>query len=286
MPWVRRFFKEKQKVWAEIDDAGAYILTDGLVNTRYTQDDDARVYRVAPVNLAAIPDTEPKAAPKAATVAQLDLFGALIQPAPEQPAPSALTQQPTAPAADTPAAPAPQAAPSKVTAPIAKLAAALHEADDYDGEGVVESLEVPESLRDIDPPPEGVIEIHTDGACQGNPGPCGYGVVIRHGAVYRELREFLGHGTNNIAELTAIEAALDALPPTDIPIRVHSDSAYAIGVLTQNWKPKANTELIARIKRRMRSFGKLTFHKVKGHSGLPLNERVDRLAVLSIEENI
>jgi ribonuclease HI len=283
---VRRFFKEKQKVWAEIDDAGAYILTDGLVNTRYTQDDDARVYRVAPANLAHIPDPDPKAAPqaasKAAAVAQLDLFGAPLPTATPPPAPTpALTHAPPAHQA-----PAPQPAPSKVTAPIAKLAAALHEADDYDGEGVVESLEVPESLRDIDPPPEGVIEIHTDGACQGNPGPCGYGVVIRHGAVYRELREFLGHGTNNIAELTAIEAALDALPPTDIPIRVHSDSAYAIGVLTQNWKPKANTELIARIKRRMRSFGKLTFHKVKGHSGLPLNERVDRLAVLSIEENI
>ena len=119
---------------------------------------------------------------------------------------------------------------------------------------------------------------YTDGACSGNPGPAGLGVVLIEKGARRELSEFLGIGTNNIAELTAIQRALESLGRSAEPVLVHTDSQYAIGVLTKGWKAKANQELIATIKERIRNFPKLTLVYVKGHAGVPLNERADELA--------
>jgi ribonuclease HI len=126
----------------------------------------------------------------------------------------------------------------------------------------------------------GALVIYTDGACSGNPGPMGVGVVILDGAERRELSEYLGIGTNNIAELTAIERALDAVPAEarDRPVVVHSDSSYAIGLLTQSWKAKANAELVGRLRAKAARFPRLTFVKVAGHAGVPENERCDQLA--------
>ena len=118
---------------------------------------------------------------------------------------------------------------------------------------------------------------YTDGACSGNPGPAGLGVVLIDGQARRELSEYLGVATNNIAELTAILRAVEALEG-DLPLVIHTDSQYAIGVLTKNWKPKANQELIQRIKECMRSVKRLSFVYVPGHAGVPLNERADALA--------
>ena len=61
----------------------------------------------------------------------------------------------------------------------------------------------------------------------------------------KEVSEFLGHGTNNVAELTAIERALQLVQKRDVRIRLHTDSAYAIGVLVSGWKVKENKELVA-----------------------------------------
>jgi ribonuclease HI len=127
--------------------------------------------------------------------------------------------------------------------------------------------------------------IYTDGACTGNPGPMGIGVVIMDGKERRELSEFLGSGTNNIAELTAIKRALEVLPDearTRI-VKVHTDSSYSIGLLTKNWKAKANTELVEELRALARRFPKLQMVKVKGHSGIPENERADSLAVDAIK---
>jgi len=123
------------------------------------------------------------------------------------------------------------------------------------------------------------IIIYTDGACTGNPGPMGIGVVISDGAQRRELSEFLGEGTNNIAELTAIARALEAISPGDRnrPIVLHTDSGYSLGLLTKGWKPKANTELVAYLRRLAAQFPRLRFVKVKGHAGVPENERCDVL---------
>ena len=119
---------------------------------------------------------------------------------------------------------------------------------------------------------------YTDGACTGNPGPAGSGLVLldHGGKLVRESYRYLGSATNNIAELSAIEMVYEHLPD-GVGVVVHTDSKYAIGVLTQGWKAKANAALIARIKGTIS--GRPTLMKyVPGHSGIPLNERADELA--------
>ncbi len=96
----------------------------------------------------------------------------------------------------------------------------------------------------------------------------------------REKGEYLGIGTNNIAELTAIERGRRCWPAaaaTDKRLRVYTDSSYAIGVLSKGWKAKANQELIARLKRQLAPLD-VEFVKVAGHAGVPENERCDELA--------
>ena len=134
--------------------------------------------------------------------------------------------------------------------------------------------------RSPSPSPSSADTIHvwTDGACTGNPGPAGVGVVFIDGADRREHSEYLGHGTNNIAELTAVLRGLDMVSDPRRPVRVYTDSTYAIGVLSLNWKAKANQELVAEIRDRVRVFPRLEFVKVKGHAGIPENERCDELA--------
>lgn len=129
------------------------------------------------------------------------------------------------------------------------------------------------------------IIIYTDGACSGNPGPCGLGVVYRDGDQATHISEFLGEGTNNIGELTAIFRALQQVPSEDVErnIFVHTDSSYSIGVLTKNWKAKANKELIGEIRQLVGTFPHLYFIKVKGHAGIPDNEAADELARLAVE---
>ena len=131
--------------------------------------------------------------------------------------------------------------------------------------------------------PDGTVDAWTDGGCSGNPGPCGYGVVLLHGDTYREVSQFIGVGTNNIAELLAIGVALREARGIEGRLRIHTDSKYAIGVLSKGWKAKANTELIAHIKERLQQRGDVTFVKVAGHSGIPLNERADELATTATE---
>jgi len=128
-----------------------------------------------------------------------------------------------------------------------------------------------------------VLQIWTDGACSGNPGPMGIGVVIIDGKEREEAGEYLGVGTNNIAELVAIERGL-ALAAKRVPengdrrVSVYSDSSYAIGVLDKNWKAKANQELVARLRRKLAAFpAAVQFVKVSGHAGVPENERCDEL---------
>lgn len=119
---------------------------------------------------------------------------------------------------------------------------------------------------------------YTDGACEGNPGPAGSGLVLLDpsGKRVKEVYRFLGAATNNIAELTAIDMVFDAVPGTDAVV-IHTDSKYAIGVLTQGWKVKANGELVAKIRKRVEA-RPTRMRYVPGHSGVPLNERADELA--------
>jgi ribonuclease HI len=131
--------------------------------------------------------------------------------------------------------------------------------------------------------PVNAIHVWTDGACSGNPGPAGLGVVVvGDGTGQREISEYLGDATNNIAELTAILRGLQAISDRSRPVVVYSDSAYSIGLLSQNWKAKKNVELVRELREVCRQFPDLRFVKVLAHSGIALNERVDQLAVAAI----
>src|SRR5262249_24069501 len=128
------------------------------------------------------------------------------------------------------------------------------------------------------PAPADSVQVWTDGACTGNPGPAGIGCLVIEDGERRELSEYLGNATNNIAELTAIERGLELVKDRARLVLVHSDSAYAIGLLSQNWKAKANVELVGRLRDLASEFPKLRYVKVPGHAGVPENERCDPLA--------
>ena len=154
----------------------------------------------------------------------------------------------------------------------------------------------------------GAIDVWTDGACSGNPGPMGIGVVVLFDGQRKEIGEYLGLGTNNIAELTAIERGLEiaaeiaktaakTAPAKTAAaaggpeagarlrrVRVYSDSGYAIGLLEKGWKAKANQELVARLRKRVSAVPNLEFVKVPGHAGVPENERCDELARVAIQQ--
>ena len=131
--------------------------------------------------------------------------------------------------------------------------------------------------------PANAIHVWTDGACSGNPGRAGLGVVVvGDGSGQREISEYLGEATNNIAELTAILRGLEAVSDRTRPVIVYSDSAYSIGLLTQSWKAKKNVELVEQLRALTRTFTDLRFVKVAGHAGIALNERVDQLATGAI----
>jgi len=134
--------------------------------------------------------------------------------------------------------------------------------------------------------PDNCIKIYTDGASSGNPGPSGIGILFLYGENKKEISEYIGRATNNIAELTAIKRALEELKRKDLPIRIFTDSSYSIGLLTKNWKPKTNQTLIYKIRTLMNKFCDLAFIKVKGHSGVKENEVADFLATSAIKKGL
>jgi ribonuclease HI len=131
--------------------------------------------------------------------------------------------------------------------------------------------------------PADAVIAYTDGACSGNPGPAGLGVVLLSGEQRTELSEYLGSATNNIAELTAVLRALEHAGEPGKSLVIHTDSQYSIGVLTKGWKAKANTELILKIRGALAARPGVRLVYVQGHAGVPLNERADQLARLAIE---
>jgi ribonuclease HI len=138
--------------------------------------------------------------------------------------------------------------------------------------------------------PADTVVAFTDGACTGNPGPAGSGVVLRFADGRTvERHRALGEATNNIGELTAVGMALELLREEEIdrsaPVAVFTDSQYAIGVLAKGWKAKANVGLIAGLKRSMVEWPNLQLHWVAGHVGVPENERADALARRGVDES-
>ena len=126
------------------------------------------------------------------------------------------------------------------------------------------------------------VRIFTDGASSGNPGPSGIGVVLRFGKHEKEISEYIGVATNNVAELKAIQAGLSAVKNRNVPVQIFTDSSYAYGVLVLDWKARANNELVVSIKKTMRKFKNLEIVKVRGHAGDEGNQRADLLATSAI----
>ena len=132
---------------------------------------------------------------------------------------------------------------------------------------------------------ENTIHLYTDGACSGNPGPAGIGILLRYGDKEKRISHYIGIGTNNIAELEAVKTGLLAIKSHTLPVKVYTDSSYVMGLLSLGWKPKKNTALVMSIKELIKKFHYIEFIKVKGHSGHRENEIVDQLAVSAIQQN-
>ena len=133
---------------------------------------------------------------------------------------------------------------------------------------------------------EDCICLFTDGASSGNPGPSGIGILMRYKTHKKKISRYIGLATNNIAELEAIRVGLEEIKNKSLPVRVFTDSAYALGLLSKGWKPKKNQELVAKIRLLMDQFKDLDFIKVKGHTGHPDNECADQLATSAISANM
>ena len=129
------------------------------------------------------------------------------------------------------------------------------------------------------------VTIYTDGACSGNPGPAGIGVVLICGNRRKEISRYIGEATNNRAELQAVIEGLAALKhPEQTRVTLHTDSQLVSGVLAHNWKAKANLDLVSKMRELAEKCASLLVVKVRGHSGNPLNERADTLARNALEK--
>ncbi len=127
------------------------------------------------------------------------------------------------------------------------------------------------------------IEMYTDGACHGNPGPGGWGAVIIQDGVNTELSGHEPDTTNNRMELLAAINALSAVPE-NADVLLHSDSRYLINTMTKGWKKKANMDLWDRLDSLV-SKRNIKWEWVRGHSGDLYNERADTLATQAIPNN-
>lgn len=143
---------------------------------------------------------------------------------------------------------------------------------------------MPEGKKTSARPP---IFLYTDGAASGNPGPGGYGVVLKCAGKEKELSGGFSCTTNNRMELLAVIKGLEAILWDRAVVEVYSDSTYVVKALNEGWlqsweargwKKVKNVDLWMRFLPLYRAH-QVTFHWIKGHAGHPENERCDRLAV-------
>jgi ribonuclease HI len=135
------------------------------------------------------------------------------------------------------------------------------------------------------------VQIFSDGACSGNPGPGGWGAILRFNGNEKEISGFQKDTTNNKMELLAVISALECLKEK-CQVEIYTDSQYISNAFTRGWldswqkngwktaakKPVKNKELWERLLAQSQKH-QLQWHWVKGHSGHPENERCDQLAV-------
>ncbi|MDA3952299.1 MAG: ribonuclease HI [Bacteroidales bacterium] len=138
------------------------------------------------------------------------------------------------------------------------------------------------------------IIIYTDGAARGNPGPGGYGAVLKSGQHRKEMSEGFRKTTNNRMELLAVIVALETLKIKGSDVEVYTDSKYVSDAVDKKWvfgwekvrfKKKKNSDLWIRFLKIYRMHN-VKFHWVKGHANIPENERCDQLAVEASKNSI
>jgi len=131
------------------------------------------------------------------------------------------------------------------------------------------------------------IQLYTDGACSGNPGPGGYGAILRCGSYEKVFSAGYATTTNNRMELLAVITGLEAIRWTRADVTVWSDSSYVVDAVEKGWvfsweqknfAKKANADLWQRFLAVYRQH-EVKFVWIRGHNGHPENERCDRLAV-------
>ncbi|MCM1404577.1 MAG: ribonuclease HI [Prevotella sp.] len=145
---------------------------------------------------------------------------------------------------------------------------------------------------------ENTIAIYTDGACSGNPGPGGWGVVLLYNGNEKPLSGFEPNTTNNRMELTAVIQGLSALKTVTLPVTVYTDSKYIVDAINNHWldnwqmkgwrtaakQPVANRDLWEQLILLNQKFTP-TYVWVKGHSTNEYNNRCDAMAVQAIQDH-
>ena len=136
------------------------------------------------------------------------------------------------------------------------------------------------------------ITIYTDGAASGNPGPGGYGIILKSGKHYKELSQGFRLTTNNRMELLAVIVALEAIRIKGSRVNIYTDSRYVCDAVEKGWlleweknrfKKKKNIDLWQRFLQVFRIHS-VKFHWIKGHANIPENERCDQLAVKASQQ--
>jgi ribonuclease HI len=131
------------------------------------------------------------------------------------------------------------------------------------------------------------IRLYTDGSSRGNPGPGGYGIVLKYKDKYKELSKGYRLTTNNRMELLAVIEGIKQLKTSALPVRIFSDSKYVIDTIQKGWlhgwlktnfKGKKNKDLWLEYIQASKGLN-IEFVWVKGHNGHPENEKCDELAV-------
>ncbi len=140
------------------------------------------------------------------------------------------------------------------------------------------------------------VTIYTDGACSGNPGPGGWGAILKYGEHEKELSGSEPSTTNNRMELIGVISALEALKEP-CAVDLYSDSKYVVDGITKNWAkkwrannwikgdktPAKNPELWGRLLGLLEKH-EVVFHWVKGHANNPYNNRCDEMAVAEYQK--
>ncbi len=243
--WVRANFKGKP-IWAQVDDAGEVVVEGGRVPIRYSDKPKTKIYRAGADRVQASADA-PRELPDGVSADAGGSAGKSSGKGSGFGSAGSRTQA--------------QAAAAKQSAE--RLLAGFR--DD-------------------------AAVCFTDGACKGNPGPAGAGaVVMLPDGTTHERYAALGVATNNVGELSAIGLAIDILDeqgfPAESQAEICTDSKYTYGLLELGWKAKSNTELVAKLRRKI-SGRKVRLHWVAGHVGIPENERADALANEGVNESL